>query len=72
VFSVVSVPRNYKRAQNGAQQSQKNENYIRTKEYNGVSLRKEDVMCAVVTVRLINPLPGYTIEDREDLACHSD
>jgi hypothetical protein len=24
-----------------------------TKEYNGVSLRKEDLMCAIVTVRLL-------------------
>jgi hypothetical protein len=28
-------------------------------EYNGVSLRKEDLMCTVVTMRLINPLPGH-------------
>jgi hypothetical protein len=30
-----------------------------TTEYNGVSLRKEDFVGAVITVRLINPLPGY-------------
>jgi hypothetical protein len=30
----------------------------RTTEYNGVSLRKDD-LCAVVTVRLSNPLSGY-------------
>jgi hypothetical protein len=33
-----------------------------TKVYNGVSLqKKKDFICAVVTVRLINPLPGYDL-----------
>jgi hypothetical protein len=37
-----------------------NKNWRSTKEYNRVSLQKEDLMCAVVTVRLLtNPLPEY-------------
>jgi hypothetical protein len=30
-----------------------------TAKYSEVCLRKEGLMCAIVTVRLINPLPGY-------------
>jgi hypothetical protein len=35
------------------EKSQKNENLRSTEEYNGVSLRKEDFMSVVVTVRLL-------------------
>jgi hypothetical protein len=55
VLSVESVQNGYKRVEFLRRQSWKNENEnLRSiKEYNGVSLRKEDLMCAVVTVRLL-------------------